>query len=465
MGLRVYNTLAREVQEFRPLREGEVRLYTCGPTVYDAAHIGNFRTYLWEDVLRRYLRHLGYRVTQVMNITDVDDKTIENSLRAGVSLEEYTRRYIDLFFEDLDALGLERAEHYPRATEHIPEMLAIIRTLKDKGHLYESRGSLYFRIASFPSYGRLAHLDPDASRGHERIDSDEYGKDDPRDFAVWKAHKEGEPFWDSEFGPGRPGWHMECSAMSMKYLGEVFDIHTGGVDNIFPHHENEIAQSEAATGAPFVRYWLHAAHLVVNGEKMSKSLGNCYTLGHVREKGFEPRTLRYLLVSSHYRSPLNFTFEGLTQCETALARLDDLVCRLREHPAPGGSDDDLSARIRSARDGMLEALDADLNTAGALGHLFTFVRDLNCALDAGNAGRDDLDRARELLSMFETIFGVPLGRTEVLDGDVDAMIRRRSEARARKDYAEADRIRDELLCRGIVLEDTPHGVRWKRRGG
>ncbi len=465
MGLRVYNTLAREVQEFRPLREGEVRLYTCGPTVYDAAHIGNFRTYLWEDVLRRYLRHLGYRVTQVMNITDVDDKTIENSLRAGVSLEEYTRRYIDLFFEDLDALGLERAEHYPRATEHIPEMLAIIRTLKDKGHLYESRGSLYFRIASFPSYGRLAHLDPDASRGHERIDSDEYGKDDPRDFAVWKAHKEGEPFWDSEFGPGRPGWHMECSAMSMKYLGEVFVIHTGGVDNIFPHHENEIAQSEAATGAPFVRYWLHAAHLVVNGEKMSKSLGNCHTLGHVREKGFEPRTLRYLLVSSHYRSPLNFTFEGLTQCETALARLDDLVCRLREHPAPGGSDDDLSARIRSARDGMLEALDADLNTAGALGHLFTFVRDLNCALDAGNAGRDDLDRARELLSMFETIFGVPLGRTEVLDGDVDAMIRRRSEARARKDYAEADRIRDELLCRGIVLEDTPHGVRWKRRGG
>ncbi len=465
MALRAYNTLTRELQEFVPLRAGEVHLYTCGPTVYDFAHIGNFRTYLWEDVLRRYFKFLGYRVTQVMNITDVDDKTIENSIKAGVTLQEYTKKYTDLFFEDLDALGIERAEHYPRATEHIPEMIAMIRSLKERGHLYESRGSLYFRIESFPQYGRLARLDGAGSQGHERIDSDEYDKDDPRDFAVWKAHKEGEPFWDSEFGPGRPGWHLECSAMSMKYLGDVFDIHTGGVDNIFPHHENEIAQSEASTGKPFVHYWLHAAHLQVEGEKMSKSLGNCYTLRDIRRKGFGPRPLRYLLISSHYRTSLNFTMEGLRQSVTALARLDDLANRLRDHQSAAGSDKDLAEKIRAARSGMLEALDADLNTAGTLGHLFVLVRELNSALDAGRAGGDDVTAARDVLSTFETIFGIRLGRTEVLDSEVEAMIRKRTEARAAKDFAEADRIRDELLSRGIVLEDTPQGVRWKRRGG
>jgi cysteinyl-tRNA synthetase len=465
MGLHIYNTIAREVQEFTPLHPGEVRLYTCGPTVYDAAHIGNFRTYLWEDVLRRYLKYLGYRVTQVMNITDVDDKTIDNAIKAGVSLDEYTRRYTDLFFEDLDALGIERAEHYPRATEHIPEMLALIRRLKERGHLYDSRGSLYFRIDSFPKYGQLARLDAEASRGHERIDSDEYEKDDPRDFAVWKAHKEGEPHWDGEFGKGRPGWHLECSAMSMKYLGEILDIHTGGVDNIFPHHENEIAQSEAATGKPFVRYWMHGAHLVVDGEKMSKSLGNCYTFGDIREKGFEPRPLRYLLISSHYRSPLNFTFEGLRQSEAALARLDDLARRLEESVAPAGSDPDLAPKIAAARAGMLEALDADLNTAGALGRLFVLVREINSALDRGAAGQDDLAAAREVLTLFETVFGIRPGRIESLDDDVEALIKKRGEARARKDYAESDRIRADLLRRGIVLEDTPQGVRWKRRSG
>ncbi len=464
MALRLYNTLTREVQEFVPLRAGEVRLYTCGPTVYDCAHIGNFRTYLWEDVLRRYFKFLGYRVTQVMNITDVDDKTIENSLKAGVTLQEYTKKYTDLFFEDVDALGIERAEHYPRATEHIPEMIAMIRSLKERGHLYESRGSLYFRIDSFPQYGRLAHIDGAGSQGHERIDADEYDKDDPRDFAVWKAHKEGEPFWDSEFGQGRPGWHLECSAMSMKYLGEVFDIHTGGVDNIFPHHENEIAQSEASTGKPFVHYWLHAAHLQVEGEKMSKSLGNCHTLRDIRHKGFGPRPLRYLLISSHYRTSLNFTMEGLRQSETALARLDGLAGRLRDHRSAAGSDKDLAKKIRAGRSGMLEALDVDLNTAGALGHLFVLVRELNNALDAGRAGQDDVTAARDVLATFETIFGICLARTEVLDSEVEAMIRKRTEARAARDFAEADRIRDELVCRGIVLEDTPQGVRWKRRG-
>ena len=464
MGLQVYNTLTRKIEEFVPLRSGEIRMYTCGPTVYEYAHIGNFRTYLWEDLLRRYLKFLGFRVIQTMNITDVDDKTIANALKAGVSLSEYTQRYVDAFFVDLDALGIERAEHYPRATEHIPEMVRMIRQLQAKGHLYESRGSLYFKIATFPRYGRLANINPEAMSGHERIDSDEYEKDDTRDFAVWKAHKNDEPCWKTEIGDGRPGWHMECSAMSMKYLGETFDIHTGGVDNIFPHHENEIAQSEGATGRPFVKYWMHAAHLIVDGEKMSKSLGNCYTLRNLQEKGYEPRPIRYLLLSVHYRSPLNFTFEGVAQSKSSLERLDDLVVRLRGSDLPPGSDPAFSKGIAEARSGFLAALDSDLNTAGALGNIFVMVRETNSALDVGVARADDARAALELLGEFETVFGIRLGRTETLDGEIEALIRDRTEARARRDFREADRIRDDLVRRGIVLEDTPQGVRWKRKG-
>ncbi len=432
MGLRFYNTLTRQVEDFVPLNEGEVRLYTCGPTVYDFAHIGNFRTYLWEDLLRRYLRFRGFRVTQVMNLTDVDDKTIANARAAGETLEAYTRRYIDAFFEDVDALGIERAEHYPRATAHIPEMVDLVRRLRERGHLYESRGSLYFKIDTFPRYGRLANIDASSCADHARIDSDEYEKDNPRDFAVWKAPKEDEPFWETDLGPGRPGWHLECSAMSMKYLGETFDIHTGGVDNIFPHHENEIAQSEAATGKPFVRCWMHAAHLVVEGEKMSKSRGNFYTLRDLRARGFEPRTIRFLLLSVHYRKPLNFTFEALAQSRTALTRLDDL--------------------------------DADLNTAGALGRLFDLVRETNAALDAGRAGAEDAAQVRETLAMFERITGLRTGEQEMLDEEIEALIRKRAEARGRRDFAEADRIREALGARGILLEDTPQGVRFKRKG-
>src|SRR5258705_4462847 len=328
MALRFYNTLTRQDEEFVPLRAGEVRLYTCGPTVYDYAHIGNFRTYLWEDLLRRYLRYRGYRVTQAMNLTDVDDKTIANAREAGLTLEDYTRKYIHAFFEDVEALGIEKAEHYPRATAYIPQMARLIRRLQDKGHLYDSRGSLYFRISTFPGYGRLSGVDPAAAAGQTRIDSDEYEKDNPRDFAVWKAARDDEPSWDTEVGRGRPGWHIEFSAMSMELLGETFDIHTGGVDNVFPHHENEIAQSEAATGKPFVRYWMHAAHLIVDGEKMSKSKGNFHTLRDLAARGFDLRAIRYLLLSVHYRKPLNFTFEGLSQCAAALGRLDDLSLRL-----------------------------------------------------------------------------------------------------------------------------------------
>src|SRR3989449_8604018 len=370
MALRFYNTLTRQEEEFVPLNTGEVRLYTCGPTVYDYAHIGNFRTYLWEDLLRRYLQHRGYRVTQAMNLTDVDDKTIANAREAGLTLADYTRKYIEAFFEDVAALGIEKAEHYPRATAYIPEMARLVRRLQEKGHVYESRGSRYFKISTFPGYGRLSRVDPAAGEGQARIDSDEYEKDNPRDFAVWKAPKDDEPYWDTEIGRGRPGWHIECSAMSMKLLGETFDIHTGGVDNIFPHHENEIAQSEAATGKPFVRYWLHAAHLIVDGEKMSKSRGNLFTLRDLAARGHDLRALRYMLLSVHYRKPLNFTVEGLSQAGAAPGRPDDLALRLEAATPPlatGGGD--LTLKAKEVRQGMIDALDADLNNPRALGPL------------------------------------------------------------------------------------------------
>ena len=465
MALRFHNTLTRQQEEFVPLHPGEVRLYTCGPTVYDYAHIGNFRTYLWEDLLRRYLKFRGYKVTQAMNLTDVDDKTIANARESGVTLDDYTRPYIDAFFEDVAALGMEKAEHYPRATAFIPEMARLVHRLNASGHVYESRGSLYFKISTFPGYGRLSRVDPAAAAGQARIDSDEYEKDNPRDFAVWKAPKDGEPFWETEVGPGRPGWHIECSAMSMHLLGETFDIHTGGVDNIFPHHENEIAQSEAATGRPFVRYWMHAAHLVVDGEKMSKSKGNFYTLRDLAARGYDMRVVRYLLLSVHYRKPLNFTFEGLSQTAAALGRIDDLVLRLdatAQHlDTEGGG---VAARVGESLEGMTEALDDDLNTAGALGHLFDLVRETHTAIDAGRFGTRDLEAARQALSAVETIFGIKPGQRADLNAEIENLIKKRGEARARKDFAAADRIRDELLERGIILEDTPQGVRWKRKG-
>ncbi|HXU11868.1 MAG TPA: cysteine--tRNA ligase [Candidatus Binatia bacterium] len=465
MTLRFHDTLTRREQAFEPLHPGEVRLYTCGPTVYDFAHIGNFRTYLWEDLLRRHLKLRGYRVTQVMNLTDVDDKTIANACAAGLSLDDYTKKYIDAFFEDLDALGIERAEHYPRATAYIPQMVHLAQRLQEKGHVYESRGSLYFRISSFPQYGRLSHLDAAAGAGQARIDSDEYDKDNPRDFAIWKAPKDGEPFWQTELGPGRPGWHMECSAMSMQLLGETFDIHTGGVDNIFPHHENEIAQSEAATGKRFVRYWMHAAHLVVDGEKMSKSRGNFFTLRDLAGRGYDLRAIRFMLLSVHYRKPLNFTFEGLSQAQAALGRLDALALRLEEVAATAGAGGgDLAATAGERHRGMLDDLDSDLNTAGALGHLFELVRETHTAIDSGTFGRQDLDAVRAVLKDFASVFGLHPGQRADIEADVEAAIRRRAEARARRDFAAADRIRDELLGRGIVLEDTPQGVRWKRKG-
>ena len=383
----LFNTLGRRLTPFAPLTPGKVGLYTCGPTVYADAHIGNLRTFLFEDVLRRSLRHLGYQVTQVMNLTDVDDKTIEGAARAGVSLAEYTRPFIDTFFADLATLHVEPAERYPRATEHIAEMIALVERLVANGHAYEREGSIFFRIASDEDYGRLSGIDLAQVRRGERVASDEYDKEDLRDFGLWKAAKPGEPSWESPWGPGRPGWHIECSAMSMKYLGETFDLHCGGVDNVFPHHENEIAQSESATGRPFVRTWLHAEHLIVDGEKMSKSLGNQFTLGDLLARGCDPRAVRYLFVSVHYRQKLNFTFESLAAAAAALRRVDEMRFRLAHAAEAGEPDAGLGEAVARLEEEFTAALADDLNVSAALGAVFRLVREVNVAIEEREPGR------------------------------------------------------------------------------
>ena len=460
--IRFHNTYSRRKEEFLPLVAGEVRMYTCGPTVYDFAHIGNFRAYVWEDLLRRFLKSRGFRVTQVMNITDVDDKTIRGAAAAGTSLDEYTHRFIQAFFEDLDALGVERAEQYPRATRHIPEMVALIQKLVEKGHAYESKGSYYFRLDTFPAYGRLAGLDREGLIANFRVDSDEYEKSDVRDFVLWKAHKEGEPFWDTPLGRGRPGWHIECSAMSMKYLGESFDIHTGGTDNVFPHHENEIAQSEAATGKPFVHTWMHCAHLVVNGEKMSKSLGNFYTLRDLLRQGHDARAIRYLLVSQHYRKPINFTLDGIAWAGTNLNRLGDCVRRL-ESPSGPGENERLSEITTQVIQSFYESMDDDLNSAAAMGFVFELVRELNSAADRSELPTKNAEELKRFFAEFSNIFGFELGAELTLDQELEGLVAKREDLRKSRKFAEADAIRDELLRRGILLEDTPSGVRWKKK--
>jgi cysteinyl-tRNA synthetase len=462
MALQFHNTRTGTREVFQPRMDGQVGLYTCGPTVYDYAHIGNFRAYVWEDLLRRTLEAWGYGVHHVMNITDVDDKTILNSGKAGVSLDEYTRRYIDGFFEDMKALNVLPAHEYPRATEHIEEMVCLVERLREKGHTYESQGSIYFRIDTFPTYGVLSGVNPDAIRSGERMDSDEYEKEDVRDFVLWKAAKSGEPSWETRLGAGRPGWHLECSAMSMKYLGETFDIHTGGADNIFPHHENEIAQSEGATGVPFVRYWLHCAHLIVDGKKMSKSEGNFYTLRDLLDRGYSPRAVRYLLLSAHYRKQLNFTLEGIAQSQAAIDRLDDFRDRVEREEVGKGNQSDLLERIQARRAQFRAALEDDLNSAGALGAVFEMLREVNAAYDDRQVCSGEAEAARAFLDEVEAVFGLG-GREEVLlDAEIEALIEERQKARGRKDFARADAIRDELAERGILLEDSPAGVRWKR---
>jgi cysteinyl-tRNA synthetase len=462
--LRFHNTLTGRKEPFDPIAPPAVGLYTCGPTVYDYAHIGNFRAYVWEDLLRRVLERRGFEVRHVMNLTDVEDKIIRASREAGVSLDDYTGPYVEAFFEDLDALGCLRAHVYPRATRHIEEMVQLVERLRERGHTYDGQGSIYFRIDTFPSYGRLSGIDADGIRPGERVDSDEYAKEDVRDFVLWKGWREGEACWETRLGRGRPGWHLECSAMSMKYLGESFDVHTGGVDNIFPHHENEIAQSEAATGVPFVRTWMHCAHLVVEGKKMSKSEGNFFTLRDLLAKGHPPRAIRYLLLSAHYRKPLNFTLEGIEQCRSAVERLDDFRERVEREPAGEGSSAPWADRIRDARRRFDEGLDDDLNSPEALGVLFELVREANAAFDRGGEIRAlDRESLRRFLEEADAVLGLGRRPRDLLDADVEALLEERRQARAARDFARADAIRDQLVSRGIALEDTAQGTRWKRR--
>jgi cysteinyl-tRNA synthetase len=506
VSIRFHNTLSGKVESFVPLEPGRVRIYTCGPTVYGFPHIGNYRTFVFQDILRRHLRYRGYELHHVMNLTDVDDKTIRNAQAAGMSLRDYTDQYISAFEVDRQLLNLEAPEIVARATDHIPEMVRLIETLEEKGFAYRSEGSIYFRVGRFPGYGKLSKLDPEGMRAGARVDSDEYDKANVRDFVLWKAAKESEPFWETSLGPGRPGWHIECSAMSMKYLGETFDIHSGGSDLVFPHHENEIAQSEAATGKPFVECWLHAEHLIVDGQKMSKSLGNYYTLRDLIEKGYKPTAIRYLLASVPYRRPLNFTFDGLHQAQQSIDRLRNFRYRLTQEKFPAGENPGLLVRTKAAIKSFEDALDDNLNTAEALAALFELVRETNTAMDHGEFRDGDRTAMLDALGRWDRVFAVledddhaklvkfgfittlqkgvgadtdstgrgrstaigdgytaPILIEALSDSEIEKRIAERTAARARRDFAGADKIRDELLNAGVILEDTKAGTRWKRQ--
>jgi cysteinyl-tRNA synthetase len=466
MALRFYNTLTQQVQEFAPALDNTVRMYTCGPTVYDYAHIGNFRTFTFVDLLRKTLRANGFGLNHVMNITDVDDKIIRNAAAQGKTLEEYTAIYTQAFLDDCEALRLERPERLTPATQHIDDMAAAIERLGAGNHTYASDGSIYFRISTFPQYGKLSHNDFSGNLAGARVDVDEYEKADARDFALWKAPKPGERFWEEAIGPGRPGWHIECSVMAIKYLGETLDIHAGGVDLIFPHHENEIAQSESLTGKPFSRFWLHAEFLMVEGPKMSKSLGNYLTLRDVLARGYDPEAIRYLLASAPYRKSLNFTFDGLKSAATAIERLRNFKLRLETDRYPEGVQERLTARTAAASQAFIDSLNDDLNTAEALAAVFEYVRDANSAMDTGEFRSGNVAGALEFLGRFDSIFDVlrPTGKGgHAPDSEVESLVAERAAAKKARNFAAADRIREQLLGQGIVLEDTKSGVRWKRK--
>jgi len=468
--MRLYNTLTRREEDFAPLRDNTVRMYTCGLTVYNRGHIGNFRTFVCLDVLRRALKYqCGYAVRQVMNFTDVDDRTIAGAQKSGRPLREYTDQFIAAFREDARTLGLEEAEETPRATDeaNLRAMTDLITALERNGHTYRSDGSIYFKISTFEEYGKLAKLDHAGIQPGARIDSDSYAKDDARDFVLWKATRPDEPTWDYGEGPGRPGWHLECSAMALRLLGEPpIDLHAGGVDLVFPHHENEIAQSEGATKRLFSRFWVHVEHLLIDEEKMSKSLGNVFNVPDVVKQGFRPSALRYLYISTHYRKQLKFSWASLQQAEEAVQRLVDFLARL-EGIRGGAAHPGTQARIAKARHEFGATLEQDLNTAGALGVLFDLVRALNTAIDASEVGEPDVPVIRSAFEDIDRVLGVlSLRRTEDASAAVPAeqierLIAERKAARSRRDFAAADRIRTELADRGIVLEDTASGTRWK----
>jgi cysteinyl-tRNA synthetase len=476
--IRLHNTLGGEIEAFVPQKAGEVRMYTCGPTVYDYAHIGNFRTFVFQDILRRFLKLRGFRMNHVMNLTDVDDRIIANAAAAGVSIRDYTEKYAQAFFDDCKTLSIEVPEHWVRATDNIDGMVKLIERLQKKSFTYETEGSIYYRITKFPEYGKLSNIDVTGIQAGARVDNDRYEKESARDFALWKAPKPGEHFWETEIGPGRPGWHIECSAMAMKYLGETLDIHTGGIDLAFPHHENEIAQSEAATGKPFARYWLHAEHLLVEGEKMSKSLGNFFTLRDLFAKGYKPSALRFALASVPYRKQLNFTFDGLQSATSSVERLRNFADRLKNGKFPAGHQKGMTERIDKAAQEFDEGLSDDLNTAQALAAIFDLLREVNIAIDKGEFRQGDVSAIQKLLASFDAVFAVledndaeklrALGYGAAEAGpdaaEIEKLVEERNAAKKRRDFATSDRIRKELTERGILLEDMKDGtVRWKRK--
>ena len=459
--LRLYNTFSRKKEIFKPLRGKNVSMYTCGPTVYNAIHIGNLKSFLAEDILKRYLLYRGFKVKHVRNITDVDDKTIRDSQKEGISLKEFTERYTKAFFEDIESVRIMPADVYPRATEHIPEMVSLVKKLLKKGFAYRGEdGSIYFGIKKFKNYGKLAHIDFRKLKAGARVKQDDYEKGQAQDFALWKAwdEKDGNVFWETEIGKGRPGWHIECSAMSMKYLGNSFDIHGGGEDLVFPHHENEIAQSEAATGKKFAKYWVHNAFLQVNGEKMSKSLGNFYTLRDLKD--YNPAAIRYLMISGSYRQPLNFTFEGLRAAQNSIDRLNELASKLRH---ADGKDTVLAQKAAGRAKKKFEAaMDDDLNTPLAFAALFEFARECNSIIDAGKLGKKSAKAALDFLKNIDNVLAVmDFEQKQAISREDLALIKEREKMRGEKKWAEADAVRKTLAEKGIILNDTPQGTRWK----
>ena len=463
MTIKLFDTMAGAARELVPLEPGHVRVYSCGPTVYGPAHVGNFRSFLFADLLVRYLRYRGLRVTWVMNVTDVDDKIIKGARAEGGTIEGISARYQELFLSDAQTLGMTPPDVMPRATEHIPQMVALIEKLLKGGHAYRTDdGSIFFRIASWPAYGRLARLDPEGMRVGERVEADEYGKDDVRDFALWKGPKPEEPSWDTSIGPGRPGWHVECSAMSMAYLGPSFDIHTGGVDLIFPHHQDEIAQSEAATGQTFVAFWLHCAHLQMGGQKMAKSAGNIARVADVLVTGTPARALRLALVSAHYRTPLSFGEDSLQAASSAVERLDALFAALATYRSDCPDDATLVGLFDGSRAAFEAALDDDLNISPALASLFDLVRELNRRIDARALSTADAARAAAFLRDLDRILGIAPAAAESLEPELQKLLEERAAARTARDWAASDRLRVALAARGVLVEDTRDGQRWRR---
>ena len=463
--LKLTNTLTGAAEPFSPADGTTVRMYACGPTVYDFAHIGNFRTFVFEDVLRRHLKS-KWNVKHVMNITDIDDKIIRNATEKGIDIRTYTAPYTAAFFEDSARLRIEKPDVVTLATDYIPEMVQLVERLLTNGHAYREGDSIYFRISSFPTYGRLSKLDRRELKVGARIDADEYDKEQPNDFVLWKAPKdEKETRWEASFGTGRPGWHLECSAMAMKNLGETLDLHCGAVDLIFPHHENEIAQSEGVTSKPFARFWVHAEHLLVENEKMSKSKGNFYTLRDLLEKGFSAQAIRYLLLSVQYRKQLNFTFAGLEEKQRSLDRIKEFVFRLRNATLPAGATPEICDVVAQARNHFEEGLDDDLNTAQALSAVFDLIRACNIALDKGHVRDDDRTAILNWFSEVDNRLAIMPPQEDALanDDEIESLITRRNEARRNRDFALSDQLRKELLDRGVLIEDTREGTKWRRK--